>query len=43
MNIISKALLSFFLFFLFSCTTTVDEDSNTVKIESKTGSFGLEY
>ena len=35
MSLHLSILLSIFSFFLFSCTTNVDEDSNTVKIESK--------
>tara|TARA_B100000029_G_C17581990_1_gene959923 strand:+ start:1582 stop:2874 length:1293 start_codon:yes stop_codon:yes gene_type:complete len=36
-------LLLFYSLLVFSCSTTVNEDSNTVKIQSKNGNFGLEY
>ncbi len=38
-----RILLLMFTIFLYSCSTTVDEDSNTVKIESNSGNFSLEY
>ena len=35
-------LLLFYSLLVFSCSTTVSENSNMVKIESENGNFGLE-
>ncbi len=38
-----RLLLAFYCFLMFSCSTTVNEDTNTIKMQSKDESFSLEY